>query len=382
MTASDLLDQNQYFCMMPFVHLHINEDDMLKPCCYGNNIKKIPQDFDYATDLDFQRIRTDMVEGRPVGQCENCYKVEAAGGQSYRIRDSKEWLFKTDIKSLAQLNPVVRYYDIRNDNTCNLSCRMCHPGASSQLVKEYQRIGWSVNHVSRYTKLSEIVDYSTVEKVMIAGGEPTVMPEFQNFLTRALENGREDIELMVITNATNINPRVFDLLRQFTNVQFTVSIDGYDQINRYIRWPSDWNILTRNIHKLKAITNQVCFSVCASIWNISNLSQLVKFLDHEYNTPIILINEAMNPGNDMEVSPFLFPDKEIAIADLELCKMSKNYEIDDFFQNRIDYFISGIKDKEINIDKLDKFFVYNDRLDASRGIRLEEYIPVLAALRP
>ena len=368
--------------MMPFVHLHINEDDMLKPCCYGNNIKKIPQDFDYATDLDLQRIRTDMVEGRPVKQCENCYKVEEADGQSYRTRDSKEWLSKTDIKSLAQLNPVIKYYDIRNDNTCNLSCRMCHPGASSQLVKEYQRIGWPVNNDSRYTKLSEIVDYSTVEKVMIAGGEPTVMPEFQTFLTRALDNGRKDIELMVITNATNINPRVFDLLKQFTNVQFTVSIDGYDQINRYIRWPSDWNILTRNIHKLRTITDQVCFSVCASIWNISNLSQLVKFLDHEYNTPVILINEAMNPGQDMEISPFLFPNKELAIADLELCKMSKNYEIDDFFRNRIDYFISGIKNKEINTYKLDKFFVYNDRLDVSRGIRLEEYIPVLAALRP
>jgi len=368
--------------MLPFVHLHINEDDMLKPCCYGNDIKKITQGFDYATDLNFQRIRTDMLEGRPIKQCESCYKVEEGGGQSYRIRDSQEWLSKLDIKSLTQLTPAVKYYDIRNDNTCNLSCRMCHPGASSQLVKEYQRIGWAVNDVSRYTKLSEIVDYSTVEKVMIAGGEPTIMPEFQTFLARALENNRKDIELMVVTNATNINPRVFDLLKQFANVQFTVSIDGYDQVNRYIRWPSDWSILTRNIHKLRTITDQVCFSVCASIWNISNLSQLVKFLDSEYNTPVILINEAMNPGHDMEISPFLFPDKVLALADLELCKMSKNYEIDDFFRNRIDYFTSGIKNKKIDTNKLDKFFVYNDRLDASRGIRLEQYIPALAALRP
>jgi sulfatase maturation enzyme AslB (radical SAM superfamily) len=236
---------------------------------------------------------------------------------------------------------------------------MCHPGASSQLVKEYQRIGWTVIDTSRQVRLSEIIDYTTVEKVIVAGGEPTIMPEFQTFLTRALEHERSDIELMIITNATNVNPRVFELLSQFTNVQFTVSIDGYDQVNRYIRWPSDWVTLTRNIHRLRTITEQVCFSVCASIWNISNLSQLVKFLDTEYNVPVILFNEAMNPRDDAEVSPFLFPNKELALADLELCKQSKNYEIDDLEMLGVGTAAKG--------DNRTYFIVCNsDKLDAVR----------------
>jgi sulfatase maturation enzyme AslB (radical SAM superfamily) len=382
MDTKQLLNTNQAFCMMPFVHLHVNENDVIKPCCYGNNIKQFPADFDYTTDSDFQRIRSDMLTGRYVQECQNCYRVEANGGESYRQRDSAEWMTRLNIDSLDQVVPSVRYYDIRNDNTCNLSCRMCHPGASSQLVKEYQRIGWTVIDTSRQVRLSEVIDYTTVEKVIVAGGEPTIMPEFQTFLTRALEHGRNDIELMVITNATNVNPRVFELLSQFTNVQFTVSIDGYDQVNRYIRWPSDWATLTRNIHRLRTITEQVCFSVCASIWNISNLSQLVKFLDTEYNVPVILFNEAMNPRDDAEVSPFLFPNKELALADLELCKQSKNYEIDDFFRNRIDYFVYGVKNAEHDPDRLARFFAYNDQLDASRGIVLKDYIPALETVRP
>jgi sulfatase maturation enzyme AslB (radical SAM superfamily) len=382
MTPKELLEQNQSFCMMPFVHLHVNENDVIKPCCYGDNIKQFPVGFDYATDADFQRIRSDMLAGRPVRECQNCYRVEANGGESYRQRDSAEWMTRLAIESLDQVVPSVRYYDIRNDNTCNLSCRMCHPGASSQLVKEYQRIGWTVIDTSRQVRLSEVIDYRTVEKVIVAGGEPTIMPEFQTFLTRALEHGRQDIELMVITNATNVNPRVFELLSKFTNVQFTVSIDGYDQVNRYIRWPSDWATLTKNIHRLRTITDQVCFSVCVGIWNIANLSQLIKFLDQEYNVPVILINEAMNPRPDAEVSPFLFPDKESALADLELCKQSRNYEIDDFFRNRIDYFINGVKNTRPDPEKLAKFFAYNDQLDASRGIQLKDYIPKLEAVRP
>lgn len=367
--------------MMPFVHLHVNENDILKPCCYGDNIKQFPANFDYATDPDFQRIRADMLAGRPVRECQNCYKVEARGGESFRQRDSLEWMVKGNINHLEEVTPVLRYYDIRNDNTCNLSCRMCHPGASSQLAKEYQRIGWTVIDTSRTVRLSEIVDYTTVEKVIVAGGEPTIMPEFQTFLARALEHGRQDLELMVITNATNVNPRVFELLSQFTNVQFTVSIDGYDQVNRYIRWPADWATLTRNIHRLRSITDHVCFSVCASIWNISTLSQLVAFLDREYDVPVILINEALSPGYGAEISPFLFPDKELALADLERCKQSRNYEIDDFYRNRIDYLINGVKNTAVDHKRLASFFAYNDQLDASRGIRLEDYIPELARHR-
>jgi hypothetical protein len=109
---------------------------------------------------------------------------------------------------------------------------------------------------------------------------------------------------------------------------------------------------------------------------------LIKFLDQEYNVPVILINEAMNPRSDAEVSPFLFPDKESALADLELCKQSRNYEIDDFFRNRIDYFINGVKNTRPDPEKLAKFFAYNDQLDASRGIQLKDYIPKLEAVRP
>ena len=382
MEAKHLLEQNPYWCVMPFVHLHVNEQDVIKPCCYGNPIKKFPANFDYNSDSDLEKIRESMLAGKPVRACQNCYKVEANGGESFRQRDSAEWMNRLGITSILDLKPSVIYYDIRNDNTCNLSCRMCHPGASSQLVKEYQHIGWTVSDTSREVKLHQIVDYNTVTKVMVAGGEPTIMPEFQSFLTTALEHNRNDIDLMVITNATNVNARVFDLLSNFKNVKFTVSIDGYDKINRYIRWPSDWTLLNNNIKKLKSITEHLCFSVCASIWNISNLSQLIEFLESQYEWPVILINEAMNPKNEAEISPFLFPNKSLALADLKRCKQTMSYQNDDFFRNRIDYLINGIDTKPIDVKKLENFFAYNDQLDISRGIKLQDYIPTLAQARP
>jgi molybdenum cofactor biosynthesis enzyme MoaA len=364
---------NNSFCVMPFVHLHINEDDQVKPCCYGNPIKQYSDAFDYVNDPELNSIRSKMLAGEAVSHCENCYNVERAGGESYRIRNNKEWENTT--------SPRLVYYDIRNDNTCNLLCRMCHPGASSQIDKEYKEIGWQWHINPRKYKLTEVVDITTIEKLFVAGGEPTLMPEFTDFLEQAIAQGRTDIALRISTNATNINKKIARLLAHFNDIEFTVSIDGYDQINRYIRWPSDWKSITTNVHRLFEITRNVSFNVTVSMWNISNLSKLIFFLESTYPPPpTIFLNEAMAiPYGD--ATPFNYPDKEDALADLIKMKDSVSYQQEEFFKNKLDYFISKLDSAIVDIDKLEKFFNYNDRLDESRHVKLNDYIPELEQCR-
>ena len=67
---------NKSFCILPFIHLHVNEGDDIKPCCFGNNVKKFTPKFDFVTDPAFTKIRNDMLAGVPVDQCQNCYKIE------------------------------------------------------------------------------------------------------------------------------------------------------------------------------------------------------------------------------------------------------------------------------------------------------------------
>lgn len=358
---------------MPFVHLHINEDDQIKPCCYGTPIKQYYDSFDYVNDPDLNSIRTNMLEGNPVSNCENCYNVEREGGKSYRQRNNEEWNYRAE--------PNLVYYDIRNDNTCNLLCRMCHPGASSQIEKEYKEIGWKWHVNPRKYKLTDVVDINTIEKLFVAGGEPTLMPEFIDFLERAIEQNRTDIALRISTNATNINKKIFALLKEFKDIEFTVSIDGYDQVNKYVRWPSDWTSITSNIHKLYEITSNVSFNVTVSMWNISSLSKLIFYLESTYPPPpTIFLNEAM-PIPYGDANPFNYPDKQSALTDLANLKKSISYQKEDFFKNKLDYFINRLEKTNLDYDKLKSFFMYNDKLDESRKILLKDYIPELEKCR-
>jgi sulfatase maturation enzyme AslB (radical SAM superfamily) len=359
----------------------VNEGDDIKPCCFGNDIKKFTPEFNFVTDPDFTKIRNDMLAGVPVDQCQNCYKIEESGGESFRQRDTNEWFNKLDISSPEQAQVELIYYDIRNDNTCNLSCRICHPGASSQLEKEYKLLNWPVTVADRKTKLSEIIDYSTIQRLYVAGGEPTIMPEFKQFLEKAILHGRTNCELRIITNGTNLNKNILELLKQFNNIEFTVSIDGFDQVNRYIRWPSDWATLVKNIHELYKLTDRISFNTTVSIWNIYCLSDLVFFLESEFGQPLIMLNEAVNPRPNTDITPWNFPNHKLAIADLEKLRNSQSYAIDPSFVDRIEYFINRLQTTEFNPSNLAGFFKYNDALDHSRTIQLKEFLPELENCR-
>jgi len=377
------LKQNKAFCIMPFVHIHVNERNDVKLCCLAKDeikIKKYSDTFDFDTDPEYQAIRAKLLAGERVPHCQNCYDYEDGGADSSRLRDSAEWIKKLELESLADVKPALVSYDIRNDNLCNLSCRMCNPQFSSQLSKEYRALGWIWDHENepRSFNFNTVVDMATVQKIYVAGGEPSLMPAFREFLQRAIAAGRTDIEILMSTNMTNLNHEYRDLLKPFDKVVIVCSIDGYDQVNRYIRWPADWPTLVENIKEMHKITTNIAFNVTVGIWNIARLSELIRFFDANFEKPMILLNKIMHPPHQMLNA---FPDKKVALADLDRVKLTRSYRTDRSFKNKVDYYIQEVKNSELDIDSLNKFFEYNDALDKSRGVRLADYIPELEAAR-
>jgi hypothetical protein len=242
------------------------------------------------------------------------------------------------------------------------------------LEKEYKKLNWTIEANINKSRLAEVIDYDTVEQVYVAGGEPTLMPEFTKFLEKAISLDRTDIALTIITNGTNLNKNILQLLKQFKNISFTLSLDGFDTTNRYIRWPSDWKTIEKNIASLKELTSNISVNVTVSIYNITRLYELVVFLEKELpQPPTILLNQAS--GN--VYSPFNYPDKALAIARLELLKTTRSYEQEPYFANKVDYFINMVKRSTTNLQDLSQFFKYNDALDDLRGIKLVDYIPEL-----
>ena len=117
-----------------------------------------------------------------------------------------------------------------------------------------------------------------VTQITIQGGEPSIMREYEYYFElldkiKVLEN----IDLQVITNATNINNKFYALLEKFKSVRLSVSIDAFGKANDYIRWPSHFDQIEKNLIKISDLKNTVRVEILNSL-NILSMFNYKEFL--------------------------------------------------------------------------------------------------------
>ena len=125
----------------------------------------------------------------------------------------------------------------------------------------------------------------------------------------------------------------------------------------------------------------ISFNVTVSIYNTLNLYRLLKFFDEEF--PGILVHcQAAGSDNDI-LSAFRFPNNTLALNSLLPIRQLRCYQNDPLLQSFIDGLIAHYESNTaVDLDRLQEFFTFNDRLDESRSVKLVDYIPELENLRP
>lgn len=271
------------------------------------------------------------------------------------------------------------YYEIRPSNVCNLQCRMCGPGSSQLIGKEYRRLNLISKLPPAQRSDFDIIDFTNLKKLYVAGGEPTAMPEFYNFLDRCIKHNGV-FEFLVNTNGTKLNSRFKKQLKSLPHMQFTVSIDGFDRLNHYIRWPSNWADIVDNIRYLVDHGHVVTVNTTVSIYNVLGLHELFAWLDDSF--PGILVHAGLVVSDNDILSALRFPDSGLAKDRLLTIKQLNCYKNDGLLKSVVDGMIAHYDSDPVqDPTKLRQFFEFNDKLDQSRNIQLLDYIPELEQAR-
>jgi MoaA/NifB/PqqE/SkfB family radical SAM enzyme len=385
--------KNKTFCIDPWVLMHDGLSGYTNLC--GRNWKKIKprkKIHDWSTDPEYSSIRKKMLAGKTVSGCEGCYKFEDKGIRDMRWTDSFDWITRLKIKSVDDLkkfkDPV--YFEVRPSNKCNLMCRMCSPRWSHLIQDETKQID-DVKFQDIVQKFpdSEILNNSsfdklnldTLERVYIAGGEPTVMPEVYEFLRKCVKEDKTDFELNINTNAVKISEPLFDLFKQFKRLWFTCSIDGTPRTTEYVRWGTDSAKQIENIHRLKNNGAGIHFISVVSIYNVHEIGDTMAFFDDEFPYATIQLNRGAYK-NDL-LTAWNHPMKDKVLESILQAKKTRCY----YHQERgskpiIDALEQHYQSNQtFDRQKLKDFFYYNDTLDKKRGCKLIDYIPTLEECR-
>ena len=376
---SQLVKDNKSFCIYPFIELMASNGTTSLCCRSSVPVEDVENIVDWQTNEKYQHIRNKMIKGEKIPHCNSCYNIEKLGVTSSRQLDTTMWAERLNLTSVEQLATIKTpaYYEVRASNVCNLQCRMCGPQWSNQLEKEFKEIGITSKDTTYGYTGFDMVKLDQLEKLYVAGGEPTVQVEFIEFLKDCITKGKTDFELHINTNATKINDRFREIIKQFPKASFTVSIDGYEDLNYYIRYPSKWNDIVDNIQWLDDNNYKISFNTVASVLNIGRLDELFSFLDGTF------------PGNQLDctyssgvMTPFAFPLNEQALADLNAITQKDYYKNNKLFTNNIDGLIKYFTNrKDVDNKTIENFFDLNDKLDQSRDMKLEDYRPEIAVWR-
>ena len=382
---NELIKHNKSFCIFPFIELHTTYDHTQLCCRSSKPVKNLKDLIDFNTDSDYQTIRESMINGEMLQDyCRDCYERESKGIVSARQSETIEWVYRLEIKNLDDLKNIKKpaFYDLRPNNKCNLTCRSCNPDDSHLIAKEYKKLKISLEDISKGKHRQDsfdLVEFNNISKLLVAGGEPTIMPEFFKFLEKCIDTGNTNFEVNVTTNGTQLSNRLKKLIKQFKDFSWVFSIDGYKELNYYSRYPSNWDNIVSNWQYHRAQKNPVTVNTTISIYNIDSLDRLFQWMDQEFPNTLI---SCMSAGGSRYLNPLLFPDQDSVLRSLERVMQTDCYKNNEIVKTTIDSLYYEFQTRvELNEPLLQEFFKFNDLLDHNRKVHLRDYVPNLDRYR-
>jgi hypothetical protein len=387
----NLLTTNKSFCLYPWVKNVVYNDHYTLCTQSKTPVTKKDEMKSWKHDKNFVDIRKKMLAGELVTpNCNSCYRQEKLGKNiSIRMHETLEWAAICNLKHINDLEKIesASYYEIRYSNKCNIKCRTCNGHFSHLIDKESKNIMdpkfQSLVDPMRFDSMGggEIIDYKNLKRIYFGGGEPTIMPQFYNFLQTCIKNNNTNFEIRVGTNAVKISDKLFDIFKNFSNLTCSVSTDGTPKIDEYIRWGTNSAQKLKNIKKLKAQGNAIAINFVCSIYNVFALGEILQYFESEFPYAPVHFNTGGYKGDI--ISPFIFPNHNLV---LESVKKAKNTKIYYDNEQRTKAVIDSLEKHystktQIEYEKLSNFFYYNDNLDKARGSKLVDYIPELEECR-
>jgi len=381
-------EDNPSFCIYPFVLL--TEDRGHVHLCARSSRKKVVNSIkevgNFKTNKAFNKIRTKMINGEKlVNHCSTCYEYEAKGIESSRQFETMDWVSKLNLESLDDLEKLEHphYYEIRLSNKCNIMCRSCRPEHSHLIEKEYKihNIQHPEPKLYNYTNFDHVHMESLGKntRIYLTGGEPSVMPEFYDFMEKCIDLKKTDFDFTIGTNAVSYTPKFLRLIDHFSNMNFSVSVDGYGKLNDYQRWGSDFYVMMENAKLLQSKGHNVTFLVVPGIFNVTSLHLLYEYFDREWPSPGLYVQI----NHNVLQSAYNHPDAEAVVKSMLRCQKTKTYFSDGrSCKSTVDSLLDHYSNTPtVDLDLLQKFFEYNDQLDKARNVKLVDYFPELEAGR-
>ena len=310
------------YCILPFSNIRIdasNGKQRYRPCCHYYPTPPLDSIDGYLASDEIANLQNQLLtQDELPGGCAICKQTELHGNE-------------TSIRLLHKTEKVYTGFDIETleifpGNVCNLRCIMCNPKDSSALGQEYKKLGWMENQSGTYEDdriLEDLHRFPNLKSVNLIGGEFFLAKKNLEILDFLIE---KNVGARIVTNATIITDEHLAKLKQISNLNIQISIDGIGEIYEFIRYPANWAQVNLNITRLKKeLPNaSIHFNAVIQPLNIQYIDQLIDYTNRKMC--VLTLTPIMYPT--WLTWEILLPDEIQLIIDVVKDKVSKMHVTD------------------------------------------------------
>ena len=288
----ELLIDSKTFCMMPWLHLHAFPDGRAYPCCFAldqypvGDLNKDSMET-VVNSKDMKKMRLNMLDDKPSRQCTKCYDQEKSGFFSLRLSSNKH--FGHNIGMVDNTNEdgsadcIIKYWDIRFSNLCNMACRSCGTWFSSNWYEDHKKLTGKPPDHAKIMRVGRTADdiweqmlkqFDHVEQFYFAGGEPLIMEEHYRILKELDKRKMYHVRLIYNTNFSKLKFKDLDVLElwnKFDSVSVGASLDAEGKRGEFMRKGTVWKDTVANRKKMLEICPQVDFYISSTVGLINAL---------------------------------------------------------------------------------------------------------------
>jgi len=351
---------NSAICVLPWIHSYREINDKVSPCCNGSAL---------APDETLEDVRHKMLQGIKPSVCNRCYRSEEKSRWSPRIQETTDWLKKHGEPDIHRSD--VQSIDIRFDPTCNLKCKTCGPTYST-LWKKEKNIPVTKNKFN-YHSINQI-DKRKLRKVYIAGGEPTYINAYLEWL-EDLFSVNPKCEVIINTNLKKLPTRWKEIIKKSENICIVCSCDATESLATYVRYPIDWGEFEKNVDFAEQHANFLQFNLVASNLTIHKLYETCSWMKQYSNNINISVLQ----------TPLIFSEKAVPISSrqnyIENLKKLQKFPVSIYyavsFRSQINYLIKNYEENDYDQNLHTKLVDEIREQDSRRHLKLADVDPFL-----
>lgn len=396
--------------------MRITNDGGMTYCRWADKTKTQANIGDISPVEFFQQgmsaVRRSMLAGESVPGCVECRHME----QHNKISGRQKQLLKVGVrleqfeKTLAsspwvdafantEFSQLPQDWQIDLGNYCNSGCVFCGPHSSSRLATEFKRLeliqhlppsSWVDNPVLLNKFIHTLKQSPHIQYLHFIGGETLITPAFKVILQALIDVGlNRTATLGFTTNLITWDNEVIELLKQFHSVNLGMSIETFDSVNEYVRWPASMTVVHEILQRWQMLAKQyqwlTQFRITPTVLSIGRLLSVYDYA-WDHNVTVESCNFLTRPDfMRPSVLPIYYRQQIIANMESWIAQRATMHESivnirdPNVAQQQVvqdlQSYVNYLKNAPDESHLLPDLIVFLKKLEANRGNSILTYLP-------